>query len=179
VYRYSLHGKPVTSTTTKPKSKRSTTGSTAAGVAQQCVGAPCDVRFDLIKPPPGTDPTMTLEVTLDPWRVVVHTSGLGPPAAWLRPGSNAAQDGATRYGIFISESDDNPQGGLLCVIGDDGSCTSTKIPIAGVTFSRITLLAITDSDELPTPAQGVNRLVATRAFEPPLAPVPRKKKESS
>jgi hypothetical protein len=144
---------------------------TAPGTVQECVGSACDVEFDLIEPPPGVDPTMTLEITIDPWHVEVHTEGLGDPAAWLRPGTNAAAEGATRYGLFISERDDNPQGGLLCVLKDDGSCTSSKIPRAGATYNRITLLAITDSNELPTPAEGVNRLIVTKSFDPPLAPV--------
>ena len=44
-------------------------------------------------------------------RLLAHLSGLGPPDAWLRAGSAAARDGATRYGVFISESDDKPQNG--------------------------------------------------------------------
>ena len=44
-------------------------------------------------------------------------------------------------------------------------------PRSGATYNRITILAITNSDELPSPAEGVNRLVVTQGFEPPLAPV--------
>jgi len=173
VYLYSLDGKPQKSATRIPKEPRTreTVPTTAPGTVQECVGSPCDVDFNLIQPPAGLTPSMTLEVGLDPWRVEVHTEGLGDPAAWLRPGTNAAQSGATRFGVFISERDDNPQGGLLCVLKADGSCTSKKIPRAGATYNRISLLAITDSDELPTPAEGVNRLAVTRSFDPPLAPV--------
>ena len=89
----------------------------------------------------------------------------------VRPGSAAQAEGATRFGVFISESDDNPQGGLLCVLDAEGSCTSTTIPRQGATYNRITVLAITDSDELPSPAEGVDRLMVTKSFDPPLAPV--------
>jgi polyvinyl alcohol dehydrogenase (cytochrome) len=180
VYRYSLHGKPVTSTTTKPAKTPSTgTGSTTPA-PESCTGTQYDIAFDLIKPPPGTNPKMTFEISPDPWCFEVHLSGVGPPEAWLRAGSQAARDGATRYGAFISESDDNPQGGLLCVLDagaetSGGSCTSSVIPRPGATYNRITILAITDSDELPSPTQGVSRLVATKSFNPPLAPVAGKK----
>ena len=177
VYRYSLEGEPVTSTTsdTKPERapKRSTPSTPAA--PQQCVGAPCTVGFDLVQPPPGLSPTMTMELRLDPWRARIRTQGLGPPSGWLRPGSADQAEGATRYGVFISESDDNPQGGLLCVLDATGGCTTKKIPRAGATYNRITVLAITDSDELPSPASGVNRLVVTKSFDPPIAPVVRAK----
>ena len=177
VYRYSLHGKPVTSTTTKRgKTKTPVTVTTLPGAGDQpCVAAPCNVDFDLIEPPAGLDPTLTLDIDLDPWRVKVTTTGLGDPEAWLRPGSNAARSGATRFGVFISESDDNPQGGLLCVLKDNGTCTSRKIPRVGASYNRITILAITDSNKLPTPQEGVNRLVVTRGFNPLLTPIPKKK----
>jgi len=176
VYLYSLHGKPQKSATRKVKEPKDTepVPTTAPGTVQQCVGSPCDVQFDLIAPPAGLSPTMTLEISIDPWRVEVHTEGLGDPTAWLRPGTSAAAAGATRYGLFISERDDNPQGGLLCVLaeesGDGLSCTSSKIPRPGATYNRITLLAITDSNELPSAAEGVNRLIVTKSFEPALAP---------
>jgi polyvinyl alcohol dehydrogenase (cytochrome) len=185
VYRYSLSGKPVTSTTRAPTPRPGSpppTGPTAPSAppaAQPCVGAPCDVPFNLVQPPPGLTPRLGLEVTLDPWRVEVQTSGLGPPAAWIRPGSVAAATGATRYGAFISESDDNPQGGLLCVFDADGACTASTVPRAGATYSRITVLAITDSNKLPSPAEGVNRLVVTKSFDPLLTPVTGGKKTGS
>lgn len=176
VYLFSLTGKPVTSTTADTKPGR--TATTIAGVVPDCVESPCDVSFDLKEPPAGTNPTASFEITLDPWRIVIRTSGLGPPEGWLRAGSPAAQDGATRYGVFISESDDQPQGGLLCVLEDDGSCTSTEIPRPGAAYSRISILAITDSDELPAVAQGFDRLVTTKSFDPLLVPVAGKGKKT-
>jgi polyvinyl alcohol dehydrogenase (cytochrome) len=177
VYRYSFEGEPVTSTTSDTKAERAPKRSTPSTPAapQQCVGAPCNVGFDLVQPPAGLTPTMTMELELDPWRARIRTQGLGPASGWLRPGSADQAEGATRYGVFISESDDNPQGGLLCVLDAKGACTTKKIPRAGATYNRITVLAITDSDELPSPASGVNRLVVTKSFDPPLAPVVRAK----
>ena len=154
------------------------TGATTPPAPQSCVGTPCDVGFTLVQPPAGTTPTMTLLVTLDPWKVEITTAGLGPPSAWLRPGSNEAATAATRYGVFLSESDDNPQGGLLCVLDASGACTSSKIPRKGATYNRLTILAITDSDALPSPAEGVNRLVVTHGFDPLLSPVRNSKRSS-
>ena len=77
--------------------------------------------------------------------------------------------------LYEPESDDVPQGGLLCVVKPDGSCIGTKVPRPGATYSRITILAITDSNALPSPAQGAARLVVTKSFSPPLAPVEKKK----
>jgi polyvinyl alcohol dehydrogenase (cytochrome) len=174
VYRYSLSGKPLKSATTPPKSASSEPGDTRPDgptAPQECVESACEVSFNLVEPPAGLSPRMQLRVDLDPWRVVVKTEGLGDPAAWLRPGSAAEALGATRFGVFISESDDNPQGGLLCILDAEGSCTSKKIPRAGATYNRITVLAVTDSDELPSPAEGVDRLMVTKSFDPPLAPV--------
>src|SRR4029077_6782671 len=105
------------------------------------VDTPCDVAFNLVEPPPGASPRMQLRVTRDPWHVDIKTDGLGDPAAWLRAGSPAQQQGATRYGVFISERDDNPQGGLLCVLDPEGSCSTATIPRAGATYNRITVLA--------------------------------------
>jgi polyvinyl alcohol dehydrogenase (cytochrome) len=172
VYRYSLHGTTVTSTTTRPRHPRPRrTPASVPTTPQPCIGTPCDVSFNLVPPPPGTSPRMQLLVQLDPWRVEVKADGLGDPSAWLRPGSISEQSGATRYGVFISERDDNPEGGLLCVLDDAGSCSTTRIPKGAATYNRITVLAITDSDALPSPAEGVNRLVVTKSFDPPLAPV--------
>jgi polyvinyl alcohol dehydrogenase (cytochrome) len=184
VYRYSTSGKPVTTTTTRPprggERERERTTPTAPATPQACVGEPCDVAFNLVQPPAGLTPRMQLKVQLDPWRVDIKTEGLGDPAAWVRPGSAASQVGATRYGVFISERDDNPQGGLLCVLDAQGTCSTRRVPDSGASsFNRITVLAITGSDALPSPAEGVDRLVVTKSFDPPLVPITRRTKESS
>ena len=56
------------------------------------------------------------------------------------------------------------------MLDDDGGCTTTKILKAGTTYNRITVLAITDSNKLPEPAEGLDRMVTTQSFTPPLAP---------
>ena len=64
----------------------------------------------------------------------------------------------------------------------DSSTVSTMrrlMPRAGATYSRITVLAITDSNKLPSPAEGVNRLVVTKSFDPLLTPVTSGKKTGS
>jgi hypothetical protein len=64
------------------------------------------------------------------------------------------------------------------VLDAEGSCTTKAIPREGATYNRITVLAITDSDELPSPAEGVDRLMVTKSFDPPLAPVAGRKAKS-
>jgi hypothetical protein len=128
------------------------------------------VPFTLIQPPAGLTPSMTLLVTLDPWRVEIMAAGLGDPDAWLRPGSPAAREGAIAFAAFISERDDNPQGGFLCVLDANLSCTSSAIPRRGASYNRITVLAVNDTEQLPSITEGVNRLVVTQAFDPPLSP---------
>jgi outer membrane protein assembly factor BamB len=152
------------STTTAPTTRP------ADAPEQACVGAPCPFPFDLVEPPAGLQPTATLEVSLDPWQVRFRAEGLGKPEAWLRPGSQAAKDGADAFALFISERDDNPQGGLLCELDDDLSCTSDLVPRAGATYTRITLLAVRSGTGLPSVTEGIDRLVATRAFDEPVQP---------
>jgi polyvinyl alcohol dehydrogenase (cytochrome) len=171
VYLFSLHGRAITTTTgAEPEPEPEPTGSTLPPGPQQCVDTPCSVPFDLIQPPAGLTPSMTLVVTRDPWRVEVKAQGLGAPAAWLRPGSSAANEGARAFAVFLSERDDNPQGGLLCVLDAQLSCTSSAIPRQGAAYSRITVLAVNDTSRLPSITEGVNRLVVTQAFNPPLRP---------
>jgi hypothetical protein len=171
VYLFSLRGEPVATTTTiEPEPTDPTATTEAPPATQECVGTPCDVSFSLIQPPAGLTPSMTLLVTRDPWRVEVKTEGLGDPEAWLRPGSPAANEGAVAFAVFISERDDNPTGGILCVLDDDGSCASSAIPRRGASYNRITVLAVNDTENLPSITEGVNRLVVTQAFNPPLRP---------
>ena len=149
---------------------------------QGCVGAPCAFSFSLKDPPAGVAPAMTLEVTTDPAAVAVRASGLGPPEAWLRPGSPAAEVGATGYAVFLSKGVDNPDGALVCVLSplDDAAgtadasgdlaCSSDAIPDLGSDFDRLSVLAVDDPSTLPPVAEGFDRLVDTVAFDPPLRP---------
>lgn len=171
VYLFSLRGRAVTTTTAaEPEPEPEPTGSTVAPAPQECVDTACSVSFNLIEPPAGLTPSMTLLITRDPWRVEVKAQGMGAPAAWLRAGSPAAGEGARAFGVFISERDDNPQGGLLCVLDANLSCTSSAIPRRGAAYTRITVLAVNDTSRLPSITEGVNRLVVTHGFNPPLRP---------
>ena len=168
VYGFALRGKAFRIRFPKPPT---TTSTTAAGTTEtrECVGAPCTLGFTLRPPPAGPTPTATLEITEAPFRLRVTTTGLGDPAAWVRAGSAAATQGANRYGVFMSESDDDPTGGLVCVLGADGACTGTRIPRAGATYNRVTIVAIRGTT-MPSLADGFDRLVTTTSFTPPLAP---------
>jgi polyvinyl alcohol dehydrogenase (cytochrome) len=169
VYGFALHGKPYRIRFPSPPTTTSTGGGGAAP-PRDCVGAPCALGFTLRTPPAGLTPTATLEIREAPFRLHVTTSGLGDPAAWVRPGSAAEQTGATVFGVFMSESDDNPTGGLVCVLDPDGSCTATRIPRAGATFNRVTIIAMRNRRAIPTVVDGFDRLVTTTSFSPPLAP---------
>lgn len=133
----------------------------------RCVDEPCPLTFDLKDPPPGLDPTGSLTIETDPFRVTVETTGLGDPAAWLREGSDAANAGATAFALLISERDDRPSGGFLCLL-DDGACTATTVPDPGASYNRITVMAVLDTETLPEASEGLDRLVDTIGFDPPL-----------
>ncbi|MEZ5135286.1 MAG: hypothetical protein R2699_09590 [Acidimicrobiales bacterium] len=111
-----------------------------------------------------------------PFSMTVEVAGLGEPAGWLSPGSDAAAAGATTYAVYLSEGDDNPVGGLVCVLegdpaGSGGSCTGDALP-RRTTYNRMTILAVNEAATLPAPAEGLARLVTTVAFDPPLTPAP-------
>jgi len=72
--------------------------------------------------------------------------------------------------MFLSESDDNPTGGLVCILDRNLECTGTKIPRRGATYNRATLVAVKDASSIPTLADGFERLVTTVSFDPPLQP---------
>lgn len=159
----------------------STTTTTAAAVTgvdltnpadQRCIGAPCPIGFLKGIPAghPGPAPTATLRVGTTPFSARVETTNLGDPSSWITPGTDAADQGATVFGVFASESDANPVGGLLCIIGQDGTCSSDALPRLA-TYNRVTILTVRDTSSFPTPADGLARLVATVTFEPPLTPV--------
>jgi polyvinyl alcohol dehydrogenase (cytochrome) len=177
VYRFSLRGKPVASapTTTKPPPP---TPPNPQAAAQACVAAPCNLSFDLTKDRVADDTgagTGTVQVSLDPFKVAVQAEGLGDPNRWLRPGSAAQQAGATTYAVYLSQGTDNPAGGLVCTLDADNDCTATKLPgRRGATYDRISILAVKDQKELPSLAEGFDRLVTTNAIDIPITPKARK-----
>lgn len=134
----------------------------------RCVDEPCAFTFQFKDPPTGTAPTITVDIESDPFRLTVESTGLGDPAGWLREGSSAAEAGAVAYGVMISERDDDPNGGFVCVIDDRGGCTGTTVPNPGASYNRISILALADTDVVPDALDGFDRLVDTIAFNPPL-----------
>lgn len=166
VYRFALRGKAA-----KIRIRRPTTSTTRRSSApQECVGTPCSMGFDLKRPPAGLTPTAELEITEQPFRLRMTATGLGPPSGWMRPGTPAAAAGATAYAVFLSESDDNPTGGLVCVLDADLGCTGRRIPRRGATYNRVSLVAVKDPQTIPTLTDGYERLVTTVSFDPPLQP---------
>jgi hypothetical protein len=76
--------------------------------------------------------------------------------------------------MFLSESDDNPTGGLVCILDAQLDCTGDHIPRKGATYNRATLVAVKDAKSTPTLADGFERLVTTVSFDPPLQPAKTK-----
>jgi outer membrane protein assembly factor BamB len=175
VYRFSLRGKPVASapTTTKPPPP---TPPNPQAAAQACIAAPCNLNFDLTKDRVADDTGAgTVQVSLDPFKIVVQADGLGDPSRWLRPGSAAQQAGATTYAVYLSQGTDNPTGGLVCTLDADDDCAATKLSgRRGATYDRISILAVKDPKELPSLAEGFDRLVTTNAIDIPITPKARK-----
>ncbi|MGI9601972.1 MAG: PQQ-binding-like beta-propeller repeat protein [Acidimicrobiales bacterium] len=134
----------------------------------RCIDEACDLSFDLKEPPADTDPRLTLRIEADPFRIVVESDGLGPPAGWIRAGSEAEAVGASAYAVMISERDDDPNGGFLCVIDADGGCVGTSVPDPGASYNRISVLAVDSVNQVPDATDGFARLVTSIAFNPPL-----------
>lgn len=145
-----------------------------APTSGECIGTPCSVTFGLYEGPPGSRPRVELVVDPDPLRIEVSTSGLGDPQGWIRPGSAAEDVGATVFGLLISESDDNPQGGgVLCTWAPpEMGCSTDTLPVLRDSFNRISLLAMVDAETIPTLSDGADRIVRTQSFDPHLVPEP-------
>jgi polyvinyl alcohol dehydrogenase (cytochrome) len=142
-----------------------------AALDQPCVAMPCPLDFSLSRDRVGGDTgSGTVLVTLDPFRVEVRAEGLGPPRRWLRPGSPAAAGGATAYGVYLSQGTDNPVAGLVCVLDAEHDCTASENPSPGASYDRISILAVDDPGELPSIAEGIDRLVTTNGFDLPVTP---------
>jgi polyvinyl alcohol dehydrogenase (cytochrome) len=175
VYRFSLRGKPVASapTTTKPPPP---TPPNPQAAQQSCVASPCNLNFDLTRERVANETgSGSVQVSLDPFRVVVQAEGLGDPNRWLRPGSAAQRAGATTYAVYLSQGTDNPTGGLVCTLDANNDCTATKLPgRRGATYDRISILAVKDPKTLPSLSEGFDRLVTTNALEIPITPKARK-----
>ena len=172
VFRYTTNPDVVSSTTT-------TTTTTIVAPAEPvairlvdaggpCIDQPCELSFGFKDPPPGTAPRLTLSIQVDPFELTVTGIDLGNPAGWLREGSEAAAVGAVAFGVMISERDDDPNGGFVCVLGDDLSCTGNAVPHPGASYNRISILALFDTEIVPDTVDGFSRLVDSISFNPPL-----------
>ncbi|MEM7141510.1 MAG: PQQ-binding-like beta-propeller repeat protein [Actinomycetota bacterium] len=134
----------------------------------RCVAQPCPIAFGITTPPPGIEPEIELAITADPFSITVTATGLGDPADWIPEGTSTAEVGATAYGVMISERDDDPNGGFVCILDDTGSCTGAEVPNPGASYNRISVLALADTENVPDALDGFNRLVDTISFNPPL-----------
>jgi hypothetical protein len=132
----------------------------------RCIGRPCELDY-LTKPPAGTTPSITLHLQTAPFRIEARGDGLGDPDVWLRPGSQAAKEGAVTYGVFAS--DDGLKGSLLCVLDANFDCVNETLPSdLRPNYNRLTVLAIANTPVLPSASEGFNRIVATTALEQPV-----------
>ena len=136
---------------------------------QDCLDAPCDLRFSVPPPPDGLTPSGTLVVTSTPFSIRIEAQGMGDPEQWVAPNAPDADLGATAFVAGLSVSDDNPVGSIVCTFDDDGVCEGDTISTLAPSYNRISILALADPEDFPTPAQGVARLVLTMAFRPALA----------
>ena len=179
VYRFALDGGGDGSDT-DPDPSPPTTGAAgevvtalvARGLA--CTEDPCEVDFGINDPPPGARPRIVVRLSADPLRIEVTGRGLGDPQDWVRRGSAAARVGASRFGVFLSERDDDPfgGGGLVCSWAEgEGGCTGVAVPRYAPSYNRLSVLAIVDEATEPTLSDGADRLVRTLSFDPPLRAV--------
>jgi polyvinyl alcohol dehydrogenase (cytochrome) len=182
VYRFSLGAGDddvaagdATATTTTSPARTTAAGppatSSPEALAQPCVATACPLDFTISRDRVGGDTgSGTVQLTLDPFRVEVRADGLGSPGRWLRPGTPVAAEGATTFAVFLSQGTDNPVGGLVCVLDANGDCTGTDNPAPGASYDRISILAVVEPGQLPSIAEGVERIVATNGFDVPVTP---------
>jgi outer membrane protein assembly factor BamB len=172
-------GQPSSSASTSTSGDPPTSGTVEVGPAssgtrpeqQPCIAEPCELGFELTSDRVGGDTgSGTVHIGLDPFEVVVETEGLGDPTRWLRPGSLAAQQGATAYAVYLSQGTDDPVGGLVCVLDAEGDCTGDRNPAPGASYDRISILSVADPSTFPSIAEGFDRLITTNAFAVPFAP---------
>jgi polyvinyl alcohol dehydrogenase (cytochrome) len=157
------------STTTRPSGPPATNAPGA--LTQPCVAEACPLDFTISSERVGGDTGGgTVHIQLDPFRVEVRAEGFGPPERWLRPGSPAATEGATAFGVYLSQGTDNPVGGLVCVLDANDDCTGTENPSPGATYDRISILAVDDPEVFPSIAEGVDRIVSTNGLDVPVTP---------
>lgn len=175
VYRFSVGDRdgPATSASTSPPTTRAAPMGPVdpAALAQACVAEPCDLDFTLsAERVGGRVGTGTVHLAGDPFRLEVDADGLGDPERWLRPGSAAADAGASAYAVFLSAGTDDPVGGLACVLDDAFDCVADEVPNPGTAYDRVSILAVDDPSGFPPIAEGFDRMVATNSLTIPFAP---------
>jgi hypothetical protein len=180
VYRFSLGSGGGTGPGDSSTTTASTVASTPPGpaptsspeaLAQPCVAGACPLDFTIsTERVAGDTGGGTVRIQLDPFRVEIRAEGLGAPRRWLRPGSPAASDGATAFGVYLSQGTDNPVGGLVCVLDAADDCTATENPAPGASYDRISILAVNDPDTLPSITEGIDRIVTTNGLDIPVTP---------
>jgi hypothetical protein len=176
VYGFALGAAGATTTTAAPQgtlpptsaAPPPTTPDPNAPAGPDCIGRPCAMSFSLKAPPAGTNPSMTIHLRPQPFRIEARAEDLGDPNAWLRPGSPTAEKGAITYGVFAS--DDSLKGSLLCVLDANFDCVSEVVPEnPSAPYNRISILAIANTPELPVASEGFDRLVTTVSLDNPVS----------
>jgi polyvinyl alcohol dehydrogenase (cytochrome) len=136
---------------------------------QRCVDEPCDLRFNVPAPPEGLEPSGTLVITTDPFSLRMEVSGLGDPAQWVAPNAPDGHLGADAFVLAISVSDEQPVGSVLCTFEptahDTLLCEADTIGLLAPQYNRLTILALPEDAPFPSVAEGIARLVFTRAFD--------------
>lgn len=169
VYLFSLDGgRPASTSTTSTTAPQNTEPVFLEPHDAPCIDQVCDLGFDLFPVPPGLSPSATLEIRTTPFAIRIVAEGLGEPMQWVNPESETAADGATTFAAYLSTSDDNPTGTLVCVFDGEGVCEGDTIPVVEPQYNRLTILAVPDASFPLTPATGVPRLVTTTSFDPVL-----------
>jgi polyvinyl alcohol dehydrogenase (cytochrome) len=170
VYRFSLDGDgPAPTTATTDTTRPANTAPVFLEPSDQpCIDAVCDLPFGLFPVPDGLNPRATLEIATTPFAIRIVAEGLGAPIDWVNPDSETFAEGATVFAAYLSTSDDNPTGTLVCVFDASGVCEGDTIPVVDPQYNRLTILAVPDETFPLSPATGVPRLVTTTNFDPVL-----------
>ena len=133
---------------------------------------PCPLDFTLTAERVGGQVgTGTLHITADPFRIEVDAEGLGDPTRWLRPGSAAADAGASVFAVFMSQGTDDPVGGLVVrARRRTSTAPPTRSPTRAPPTTGSASWPSTNPAAFPPIAEGFDRMVATNTLEVPFAP---------
>ena len=136
-----------------------------------CIGSPCPCHSPSSPCRPGSRPSGRSRSRPTRSASTIHASpGSASPSSGSTAGSPAAGEGATVFGLFISESDDNPVGGLLCILDAVGTCTGRLAAPAGHLQPHHAARPEGRPRRSRPPSDGLARLITTISFDPPLDP---------